>query len=169
MRVRKDLLELPDGRKMEWTYWDSTDSVMVLGMTKEKKLIMIKQYKYLVKDIIFEFPAGRLEKGEKFEAGAKREFEEETGYKTNSLVKLGSFFETYSQLNRQIHIYFSDNVLKSRKNPDKGSKGFEDLKILLVDWEEAVNLARENKIVAMGCSLAILLLKEKIETGEIII
>jgi len=167
MRVRKDLLELPDGREMEWIYWDSTDSVMILGMTKDKKLLMVKQYKYLVKDNILEFPAGRLKKKEKSEDGAKREFEEETGYKTNNLVKLGSFYETYSQLNRQIHMYFADNVVKSRKNPDKGSKGFEDLKILLVDFEKAVELARENKIVAMGCSLAILLLKEKIENGEI--
>lgn len=167
MKVRKDLLQLPDGREMEWTYWDSTDSVMILGMTANNKLLMVKQYKYLVGDDILEFPAGRLNPGEKLEAGAKREFEEETGYKAKKLVKLGSFYETYSQLNRQIHIYFANNVTKSIQNPDKGNQGFEDLKILLVDFEKAVNLARKNKIVAMGCSLAILLLKEKIATSEI--
>ncbi|MCK5475898.1 MAG: NUDIX domain-containing protein [Candidatus Pacebacteria bacterium] len=103
------------------------------------------------------------------EKAAKREFEEESGFKCNSLIKLGSFYETYGQLNRQIHILFTNDLIKSRQNLDSGKRGFEDIKVELVDFEKAIKLALENKIVAMGSSLAILLLKEKIEKKEIII
>lgn len=169
LKVRKDIVKLPTGETKEWIYWDSKDSVMILGMTKEKKLVMIKQYRYLVNDEIMEFPSGGLDAQENMEEGAKREFEEETGFKCDSLIKLGSFYETCAQLNRQIHIFFANRVIKSEQNLDQGEKGFEEIKVALVDFEKAVNLALENKIVAMGSSLAIFLLNEKIKRKEIVI
>ena len=54
-KVRKDVVELPDGQQKEWTFWDSPDSAMVLGMTKDKKLVMIRQYRYMVGDEVIEF------------------------------------------------------------------------------------------------------------------
>ncbi|MDP7115683.1 MAG: NUDIX hydrolase [Candidatus Woesearchaeota archaeon] len=114
-KVRKDVVELPNKEMKEWTYWDSNDSVMVLAMT-DNKLVMIRQYRYLVNDDVIEFPSGGLHDNESMEEGAKREFEEETGYKCGDLT-----------------------------------------------------LAKDNKIVAMGSSLAILLLKEKIGKGEIVV
>lgn len=161
------MVELPNKGLKEWTYWDSKDSAMVVGMTKEKKLIMIRQYRYLVDDEVIEFPSGSLHENEDIKIGAKREFEEETGFKCHSLIKLGSFYETYGQLNRQIHLFFTDNVAKSKQNLDKEGKGFEEIKVELVDFEKVIKLALKNKIVAMGSTLAILLLKEKIEQKEI--
>lgn len=166
-KVRKDTVELPTKKVKEWTYWDSRDSAMVLGMTRDKKLVMIKQYRYLVGDEVIEFPSGGLHENESVEAGARREFEEESGFKCTSLQKLGSFYETYGALNRQIHIFFSKNVSTSRQKLDRGESGFEDIEVKLMDFEKAIQLALENKIVAMGSSLAILLLKEKIEREEI--
>jgi len=168
-KVKKDTVKLPTNEIKEWIYWDSKDSVMVVGMTRDKKLIMIKQYRYLVGDEVIEFPSGALHNNESIEGAAKREFEEESGFKCGSLVKLGSFYETYGQLNRQIHIFFTNNPAKSEQNLDNGKRGFEDIKVELVDFDKAIKLALENKIVAMGSSLAILLLKEKIERKEIVI
>ncbi len=148
---------------------DSNDSAMVIGMNRNKKLIMIKQYRYLTNNIVIEFPSGGLRDGEKIEFGARREFEEETGYKCESFIKLGSFYETYGQLNRQIHIFFSNNIIKSKQNLDNKKEGYEDIKVELIDFKKAVDLAIGNKILAMGSSLAILLLKEKILKKEIII
>ena len=166
-KVRKDTVKLPTNTTKEWIYWDSNDSVMIIGMTKNKKLIMIKQYRYLVGDEVVEFPSGGLHDNESIERAAKREFEEESRFKCDSIVKLGSFYETYGQLNRQIHIFFTNNITMSKQNLDNGKNGFEDIKVELVDFEKAVKLALENKIVAMGSSLAVLLLKEKIERKEI--
>lgn len=166
-KVRKDAIELPTGEQGDWIYWDSNDSVMVIGANQDKKLVMIKQYRYLADSVVNEFPAGGLHDGEKIEDGAKREFEEESGYKCLSLKKLGSFYETYGQLNRQIHIFFSNKIVKSKQNLDTKEKGCEDIKVELIDFEKAVDLAVNNKILSMGSSLALLLLKEKISRKEI--
>ena len=166
-KVRKDIVELPTKEVKEWIYWDSLDSAMVLGATRDKKLVMIEQFRYLVGAKVIEFPSGGIHKGEGIKAGAKREFEEESGFKCKSLQKLGSFYETYGCLNRQIHIFFAKDVSKSKQKLDRGERGFEDIKVRLVDFRKALELALANKIVAMGSSLAILLLKEKVERGEI--
>ncbi len=161
-KVRKDIVQLPDGEKKEWVYWDSIDSAMLVGMTEDKRLVMIQQYRYLVDDKVIEFPAGSLMAGETPEQAAAREFEEETGYACANLVRLGSFYETFGQLNRQIHIFFSGEIRKTRQNLDSGEKGHENIKVMLVDVDKAMAMALQNKIVSMGSTLAMLLLKEKI-------
>jgi|SRR3989344_2518637 len=167
MKIRKDIVRLPNGEMKEWPFWESTDSAMVVGITSDRKLIMIRQYRYLVGDEVIEFPSGSLRKKEKIEGGLKREFEEETGYKAMSLQKLCAVYETYGQLNRKIHIYFAPNVVKTKQHLDRGEEGYEDIKVELVDFDKAVELAVGNKIAAMGSTLAVLFLKEKIARGEI--
>ncbi|MBI4779299.1 NUDIX hydrolase [Candidatus Falkowbacteria bacterium] len=161
-KVRRDIVELPGKEKKEWTYWDSRDSAMVIGLTGKKELVMIKQYRYLVRDEVIEFPSGSLNKNENVKKAAKREFREETGYEIKSpLLKLGSFYETYGQLNRKIHLFFASNVVKSKQNFAADDDVNEETEVVLVNFNQAVKLAVENKIVAMGSALAILLLKEK--------
>ena len=81
LKLTNDLVKLPNGELKEWIYWDSNDSAMVIGMTEDQKLIMIRQYRYLVGDEIIEFPSGGLEGNEDQEFAAQREFEEETGFR----------------------------------------------------------------------------------------
>ena len=106
-KVRKDRVLLPTKELKDWIYWDSPDSAMVLGLTEAKRLVMIKQYRYLVGHEVLEFPSGSLNKDESPKAGAVREFQEETGYRCGKLIKLGAFYETYGSLNRKIYIFFS--------------------------------------------------------------
>jgi len=161
-KVRKDIVELPNKEKKEWTYWDSRDSAMVIGMTEKKQLVMIKQYRYLTGNEVIEFPSGSLHKKEDIKNAAKREFNEETGYEVKSaLIKLGSFYETYGQLNRKIHLFFAKDVVKIKSNIKIDDDINEETEVVLVNFNQAIKLAVENKIVAMGSALAILLLKEK--------
>lgn len=161
-KVQQDDVILPNGEKKEWVYWDSRDSALVIGITPEKKLVMIKQYRYLVGHDVIEFASGGLHENEDPEVGARREFEEETGYRCGDLMKLGSFYETYGQLNRRIHIYYSKDVTKHHQNQDFGERGYKNIKVQLFSLEEVVKMAISGKIDAMGSTLAIMLLKEKL-------
>lgn len=166
-RVKKDLVEINTGEQKEWTYWDSMDSAMVLGMTPDKKLVMIQQYRYMVGDVVIEFPSGHGQGLETIEKSALREFQEETGYSCSSLLKLGAYYETYGQLNRKIHFFFARDVIMSDKKIDTGDDVREDIEVVLIDFDDAITMALNNKIVAMGSALAILLLKEKLEGKRI--
>jgi len=165
-RVRQDIVRLPNDKKKTWTYWDSRDSAMVIGMTKDKKLVMIRQFRYLVDDFVLEFSSGSLNDGDTPEEAARREFNEECGYDCSNLMKLGSFYETYGQLNRQIHIFFSSCIEKSKQMLDSGDR-YEDIEVELMKYEDVQELALNNKLDAMGSTLAMLLLHEKIRKNEI--
>ena len=163
LRVKRDKVLLPSHQEKEWTYWDSPDSAMVLGITQDKKIVMITQYRYLVGKEVVEFPSGSLHKGEKPAVGARREFEEETGYRCGTLISLGAYYETYGQLNRRIHIFYSEVDRRTTQKLDTGEQGHEEIKVQLVPIEAAVVMALNNSIDAMGSTLAVLLLKEKLQ------
>lgn len=157
--VNKDLVRLPNGKEIDWFYWNSNDSAMVVGETSGNKLIMIKQYRYLPDCEVIEFPSGKVEDGEDVTSGALREFNEETGYECKTLIKLGEFYETYGQLNRKIHIFYGPGAKKTQ-NRITNNDEFEDMRVEKVGFGKALSLATENKIIAMGSALAVLLLRE---------
>lgn len=167
--VKKDLVQLPDGQQKEWTYWDSTDSAMLLALTDNGELVMIRQYRYLVDDEVIEFPSGKMEGKETPAECARREFEEETGYAARGeLEPLGSFFETYGQLNRRIHLFFTRSIELAEQRLDRGSKGFEDIRVELVPLEDAIRMAQGNRIAAMGSALSVLLLRAKLASEAVV-
>jgi len=161
-KVRKDIVRLPDGRQIEWFYWDISDSAMVAALTKEGKLVTVKQYRYLPDQEALELPSGGGGRSEEMPKCAERELEEETGYRCEKLVKLGSFYETMAQLNRQVHIFLGENATKLSR-PVRKSDENEETEVVLVDPEKAVKLAVEGKIISMGSSLAIMLLKDHLK------
>ncbi len=161
-KVKKDVVRLPNGRQIEWFYWDNHDSAMVAALTEKGKLIMVRQYRYLPDQEALELPSGGGSQSEAMSECAERELEEETGYRCEKLVKLGSFYETMAQLNRQIHIFLGEDATKLAR-PVRKSDENEETEVVLVDPKEAVKLAVEGKIISMGSSLAILLLKEHLK------
>lgn len=166
-KVREDTVELPTKEIIRWTYWDSNDSVLVVAATQKGQLVFIRQHRYLVGKDVLELPSGGIDDGESPEEAARRELLEETGFACSKLIKLGSFYETYGQLNRQIHFFFTKVSGKSQQNLDRGEKGFEDISVELVSFEKALDRALMGALLHTGITLAILLLREKLERKEI--
>jgi len=161
-KVNKDLVELPDGRQIDWLYWDSKDSAMVVPITSDNKLVMIRQYRYLPDKLALEFPSGHGDENESVEACAKRELEEETGYGCEELIPLGAFFETMGQLNRKIHIFLGINATKLDK-PTRKTDENEQIKTALIELDKVAEMVADGEIISMGSSLAVLLAQRYID------
>lgn len=71
--------------------------VLIVAITKEGRVILVRQYKYGADEILLEIPAGYIEQGEQPLAAAKRELFEETGYKARHWKKLGFFYSNTSK------------------------------------------------------------------------
>ena len=73
---------LPDGTIGEWDsiFTDKTTTVLVVPMTPEGKIVLVKLFRFPVENFCIEFPGGDAEKGEPLADAAQRELLEETGY-----------------------------------------------------------------------------------------
>ncbi len=81
LRLRRDAIELPNGTLLsEYYVRESEGFVMVFALTKQREIVLVRQYRYGNDSISLELPAGSRERGEDPLACAQRELAEETGY-----------------------------------------------------------------------------------------
>lgn len=112
--VREDLL-MDDGFEIDWYYMDTPPSVMVVAVTEDGNLVMVRQYRHNLKRDTWELPAGAVSDGETPEAAAGRELEEETGYRLAEgahLRGLGAFYSLPSETNKVTHVYLASPVVR---------------------------------------------------------
>jgi len=90
--IRKVAIEMPSGRRGTRVIVEHPGSVAVVPLLDDGRLVLIRQFRLAAGGVIWEIPAGHLERGEKPEACARRELEEETGYRADKIEPL---FEAY--------------------------------------------------------------------------
>lgn len=117
-------------------------AVAVCAVTPEHQVILVKQYRKPMDEVLLEIPAGKLEIGENREDAAKRELEEETGYKTDKLTVIGEVYGTPGFSNEKITIYFAQNLHKGEAHLDED----EFVEKVLYSMEEVKYAVQKNEI-----------------------
>src|SRR5699024_7749873 len=85
-------------------------AVAVIPITKEGKIVLVKQYRKPLERTLVEIPAGKIEPNEAPEITAIRELEEETAYTTKRLTYVTSFYTSPGFADEIIHLYFTDEL-----------------------------------------------------------
>lgn len=151
INLRVDTVELPDKKYSKREIVEHPGAVAILPMTSERKIIMVRQYRKSVEDILLEIPAGKLEIGEKPLECAKRELLEETGYRCDNLEHIFDFYTSPGFSNETISLYFAKNLIKDVAQPDED----EYIEIEEYEVEELINMIEEGKIVDAKTIVAI--------------
>lgn len=86
------------------------ETVFVLPMLSKTHLVVLKQFRYLLKDYSWEFTAGKLDDGEEVEVGARRELQEETGYQAGQLHYAGWFSPCNGLSDERCHVYLATEL-----------------------------------------------------------
>lgn len=94
---------LPSGKQIVSDIIANSDVVIVLAITKDQKVVVIRHFRTGPSKILYELPAGKVDPGEDPDLAAPRELLEETGY-TGQLTKAGTTFAGPSSTQIQ-HIY----------------------------------------------------------------
>jgi len=90
-KVILDTLE-HEGVELVYFYLTSpVDAVATVGLTDKGCIILTRQYRYPIQQVIYDLPAGHLNPGEDPMSGACREFEEETCYYPRYIERLGYY------------------------------------------------------------------------------
>ena len=82
LTMRQDRVQLPGGGIVEEYYvWEYPTWINVIAVTKERRVVLIRQYRYALGQVHYEIPAGVTDAGDgDLEAAARRELLEETGF-----------------------------------------------------------------------------------------
>lgn len=116
--------------------------VCILAINEKRQIIMEKQFRYPFHKIIYELPAGKLEKGENPTLAAIRELEEETGYQAQSINSLGEMYPSVGYTNEIIYLFFTNDLKKTSTHFDED----EWIDIEWVDLEKVIQMIQENQI-----------------------
>jgi ADP-ribose pyrophosphatase len=114
--------------------------------------MLVKQYRYSVKDFVLEIPAGTIEKGETPEESIKRELQEEISYKPGKLEKLGWVYLTPGYSNEKIHLFKATELEKAKKKAEED----ENIEVVKMKIEEALSKIRSGEIKDGKTVIAIL-------------
>lgn len=150
-------VELPDGKTSKRELVKHPGAVAIIPVTKEGKIVLIRQFRKPLERAIVEIPAGKLEKGEKPEVCAVRELEEETGYKTNQLEKIISFYTSPGFADELVHIFYTDQLESGVENTDED----EFVEKIEVTLQEAEKMIETNEIFDAKTAFAVQWLKLK--------
>ena len=93
-------------------------AVVIVPYVDKKHLILLRQFRYAAKGDLWEIPAGTLEKGEKTLTCAKRELEEETGFRAKKWTHLASFLPAPGISDELMTMYKAETLSPGQKNLD---------------------------------------------------
>ena len=111
VHLYKDTVRLPDGAESVREYVKHIGAVCILPLTDDGEVILERQYRYAVRQILTEIPAGKLDAPDEdpLEA-AKRELREETGATAREMIPLGDFYGSPAILGERIRMFLAKGL-----------------------------------------------------------
>lgn len=120
LHARRDTVRLPDGASATREYVIHPGAVVVIPMLDDGRVVLERQYRYPIGQVMVEFPAGKLDAGEAPLVCGQRELLEETGYTAAEWAHAGAMHLAVAYSTEIIHIYFARGLSLGERQLDHG-------------------------------------------------
>lgn len=152
-KTRYDYLENPrNSHQLKAVVLEAPDWVNVVALTPDKKIVLVRQYRFGISKETIEIPAGLIDPGENSREAALRELREETGYTSRNWHYLGYVEPNPAFLNNLCHTWLAADCKQTEQTElDRG----ENIEVLVVSEQEMHQFIRSGE---MRNSLAIVAL-----------
>jgi len=141
-RVVRAVQAMPDGSLHTREIVEHPGAVAILPLLDDGRLCLIENYRVAAQRALYEIPAGTLEPGEDPLAAAERELAEETGYRAQKIELVAQFYTSPGVLSERMYLYLATGLTAGPPAREAG----EDIQNRLVDWAEALQMARNGQI-----------------------
>lgn len=128
----------------------------VVPLMSDDTVVLIKQYRHCIGDTIWEIPAGRLEPDENPLDCAKRELEEEVGYRTTKIKKLTEIYSAPAYCTEVIYIFLATGLTPARQKLEDD----EIIKVVKLPFAKAIEKIKTGEITDAKTVVGLLLAKE---------
>ena len=155
--LQVDDVELPNGETSKRELVKHPGAVAVIPITDEGKIIFVKQYRKPLEKTLIEIPAGKIEPDEPKERTALRELEEETGYTTDQLEYVTSFYTSPGFADEIMYLYYTDSLTELTEEIPGDDDEF--IELLALTPEEAEDYMKNEQIHDAKTVYALLYLK----------
>jgi ADP-ribose pyrophosphatase len=155
-----DTVEEPGGVRAAREVVRHRGSVACLPVHADGRVVLVRQYRYSVRQALWELPAGRLDPGETPEQGARREMEEEVGLRAERLEKLAEFWTTPGFCDEAMHVYRATGLLEVPARPEADER----IEVLTTSFGEARAMIARGE-VREGKTLVALLFEAERRAG----
>jgi len=140
--VRGDMVRLPDGDLASREYVVHPGAVVVVPILDDGRLVLERQYRYPLSQVLLEFPAGKIDPGEPSSRSAVRELAEETGYRAAEWAFAARMHNAAAYSTECIEIWFARGLTLGERHLDHG----ELIDVCLMDETELETLSSRGEL-----------------------
>ena len=112
-RIVSLLLEtamLPNGKRAEIEIVQHPGGAAAVALDAERRVCLLRQYRPVFRDWLWELPAGKLDPGEAPLATAQRELIEEAGVKAARWIPLGATYSSPGVFSEVVHLFLAQDL-----------------------------------------------------------
>jgi ADP-ribose pyrophosphatase len=156
LKIYKDTVRLPGGATATREFVLHPGAVMVVPITDDGRLVVERQHRYPLDQVLLEFPAGKLDPGETTLHCAQRELLEETGFRAREWAHAGRMHNAPAYSTEFIEIWFARGLLAGQQQLDDG----EFIEVQLIPEEELFAVAAGGDLTDAKTLVALLRLQQ---------
>jgi len=157
-----DKVRLPNGNIATREKISHPGAVGIVPITKDNRVLLVRQYRYPINDITVEIPAGKIDEGESPKLCARRELAEEVGAVDGKMKSLLSFYTSPGFCDELLHLFLATGFNQVKNDLDDN----EFLDILDIGLETAQNWINEGKIKDSKTIIGILMAGNFLQNGQ---
>lgn len=161
--VHEDTVQLVDGTQAKREIVDHNGGVAIIGLTEEGEVLLVRQFRAPYKEVLFEIPAGKLEKGEDPFEAAKREFQEECGCTAENFKYIGELYPTPGYCGEIIRLYYATGLEFGEQHLDEDER----LDVYKVPLGEAFDRCINGEFKDAKTQIGIMKVREMLNNGSL--
>ena len=142
IRVEVDTLHTPDGKTIRRDAVRHPGAVVILPVLDAERVVLLKNFRFVVGETLWEVPAGTREPDEPLETCARRELLEETGYTAAKWRNLGFLYASPGLLDEKLHLFVAEELTPGPARPEPD----EQLHPVTVRLDEAIRMCLAGEI-----------------------
>ena len=142
IRVEVNTLHTPDGKTIRRDAIRHPGAVVILPVLDAERVVLLRNFRFVVGDTLWEAPAGTLEPDEPLETCARRELLEETGYTAAKWRSLGYLYASPGLIDEKLHLFVAEELTPGAAKPEPD----EQLEPVVLPLADAIRMCLDGTI-----------------------